>query len=128
MPGINPQVIFHRLNVLPEVKPVKQKKKKFAPQVVEAVREVVYPDWVSNVVIMKKVNDKWKMCIDFTNLNKACPKDNFSLPLIDCSVDASAGHRFMSFMDAFSSYNQILLGYGDQKRTAFITEEGLFYY
>ncbi|KAA3467173.1 gag-pol polyprotein [Gossypium australe] len=68
------------------------------------------------------------MCIDSTNLNKVCPEDSFPLPLIDHLVDASTGHRFMSFMDAFIGYNQILLDQGDQEKTAFITEEWLFCY
>ncbi|XP_012442225.1 uncharacterized protein LOC105767264 [Gossypium raimondii] len=122
MLGIDPQVIVHRLNILLEAMPVKQEKRKFAPQVVEVVRqevgklllagfikEVEYLDWVLNMVMVKKANGKWRMCIDFTNLNKACPKDSFHLPSVDHLVYASVGHRFMSFMDAFSSYNQILL-------------------
>ncbi|KAA3473233.1 Retrovirus-related Pol polyprotein from transposon 17.6 [Gossypium australe] len=96
MPGVDPQVIVQKLNVLSEAKMVKQKKRKFAPQVVEAIRqeeakllsagfirEVNYPDWVSNVVMGKKANKKWRMCIDFTNLNKTCPKDSFPLPSIE---------------------------------------------
>ncbi|KAA3474445.1 protein SRG1 [Gossypium australe] len=78
---IDPQVIIHKLNVLPEVKPVKQKKRRFALHVVEA--EIEYPDWVTNMVMVKKANDKWRMCIDFTNLNKACLKDSLPLPSID---------------------------------------------
>ena len=62
------------------------------------VREVHYPDWLSNVVMVKKTNGKWRMCIDFTDLNKACPKDSFPLPSIDRLVDASAGHHVLSFM------------------------------
>lgn len=68
------------------------------------------------------------MCVDFTNLIKACPKDSFLLPLIDLLVDASARHKFMSFMNAFLGYNQILLDRDDQEKTTFITEEGLFYH
>ena len=68
------------------------------------------------------------MCIDFTDLNKACPKDSFPLPSIDRLVDASAGHHVLSFMDAFSGYNQIMMDPSDQKKTAFITEEGLYCY
>ncbi|XP_012435397.1 uncharacterized protein LOC105762021 [Gossypium raimondii] len=109
MPGINPQEVDKLFST-------------------SFIREVVYPDWVSNVVMVKKVNEKWRICIDFTNLNNACPKENFPLPSIDCLVDASAGHKFMSFIDAFSSYNQILLDQGDQERTTFITKEGLFCY
>ena len=69
--------------------------------------EVNYLEWISNVVLVKKANGKWRMCIDFTNLNKACPKDSFPLPKIDQLVDTTAGHDLFSVMDAFSGYNQI---------------------
>ena len=69
------------------------------------MREVNYPDWLANMVVVKRKNGKWRVCIDFIDLNKACPKDSFSLPHIDILVDASAGHELLSFMDAFSSYN-----------------------
>ncbi|KAL5827792.1 hypothetical protein ACOSQ3_019642 [Xanthoceras sorbifolium] len=74
-----------------------------------SVREVNYPDWLANVVVVKKKNGKWLVCINFTDLNKACPKDSFTLPHIDMMVDATAGHELLSFMDAFSGYNQILM-------------------
>ncbi|KAA3471108.1 Transposon Ty3-G Gag-Pol polyprotein [Gossypium australe] len=125
MPGVDLRVIMYRLNVLSKSKPVKQKKRKFAPHIIEAVRqevtkflvtrfirEVEYPDWISNIMMIKKVTGKWGMCIDLTNMNKACPKDSFPLPSIDRLVDAFTGHKVMSFMDAFSGYNQILLGRG----------------
>ncbi len=65
------------------------------------------PDWLSNVVVVKKKNEKWRVCIDFTNLNKACPKDSFPLPKIDQLVDVTASYERMSFLDAYSGYNQI---------------------
>ena len=68
------------------------------------------------------------MCVDFTDLNKACLKDSFPLLFIDRLVDASAGHHVLSFMDAFSSYNQIMMDPSDQEKTAFITEKGLYCY
>jgi hypothetical protein len=71
------------------------------------IREVRYSDWVSNVVMVKKSNGKWRMCTDYTNLNKACPKDPFPLPCIDKLVDNFAGYKYLSFMDAYSGYNQI---------------------
>ena len=70
------------------------------------IRKVYYPDWLANVVLVKKVNGKWRMCIDFTNLNKACPKDSFPLLIIDQLVDSMVGHKLLTFMDAFSGYNQ----------------------
>ena len=66
-----------------------------------------YPDWLANVVMVKKASRKWRMCVDFTNLNKACPKDIYPLPRVDVLVDSTARHQLLSFMDAFSGYNQI---------------------
>ena len=141
MPGIDPSVITHRLNVYPSSKPVRQKKRVFAPERDDAIkeevqklttaqfiREVYYPDWLANVVMVKKANDKWRMCVDFTDLNKACPKDSYPLPLIDQLVDSTAGHQLLSFMDAFSGYNQIKMDEADQEKTSFITSQGLFCY
>ena len=71
------------------------------------IREAVYPEWISNPVLVKKLNGKWRTCIDFSNLNDACPKDCFPLPRIDRLVDGTAGHELLSFMDAYSGYNQI---------------------
>ncbi|XP_024037570.1 uncharacterized protein LOC112097200 [Citrus clementina] len=111
MPGIDPEVACHRLAI----------KKGF-------IREVNYPEWISNVVLVKKANSKWRMCVDFTDLNKACPKDSFPLPKIDQLVDSTAGHGLLSFMDAFSGYNQIPMYEPDEESTAFITNQGLFCY
>ena len=118
MGGIDPTVITHRLNVSPSFKPIKQKRRSFAPERQKAIneevgkllragaiREVEYPEWLANVVLVKKANGKWRLCIDFTDVNRACPKDNFPLPRIDLIVDATAGHEHLSFMDAFSGYN-----------------------
>ena len=69
------------------------------------IREVYYPDWLANVVMVKKANGKWRMCVDFTDLNKACPKNNYPLPRIDTLVDSTARHQLLSFMDAFLGYN-----------------------
>ena len=68
------------------------------------------------------------MCVDFTNLNKACPKDSFPLPRIDQLVDFTAGHKLLTFMDAFSGYNQIKMAKEDQEKTVFITSQGLYCY
>jgi len=70
---------------------------------------------------VKKANEKWRMCVDFTDLNKVCLKDSFSLPRIDQLVDSTAGHRLLTFMDAFSGYNQIKMAEEDQEKTSFIT-------
>ena len=90
--------------------------------------EVYYPDWLANVVLVKKANGKWRMCVDFTDLNKTCLKDSFPLPRIDQLVDSTAEHKLLTFMDAFSRYNQIKMAEEDQKKTAFITSQRLYCY
>ena len=76
------------------------------------IREVYYLDWLANVVMVKKTNEKWRMCVNFTNLNRACPKDSYSLLRIDTLVDLTMRHQLLSFMDAFSGYNQIKMEKG----------------
>ena len=91
-------------------------------------REVYYLDWLANIVMVKKANGRWRMCVDFTDLNKACPKDSYPLPRIDQLVNSTAGHKLLSFMDAFSGYNQIQMDKVDQEKTSFVTSQGLFCY
>ena len=69
------------------------------------IREVYYLDWPANVVMVRKASGKWRICVDFTDLNKACPKDSYPLPRVDVLVDSTARHQLLSFIDAFSSYN-----------------------
>ena len=105
MLGIDPSVITHRLSMYPSSKPVRQKKRVFAPErdkaineevqkltTTQFIREVYYLDWLANVVMVKKANGKQRMCVDFTDLNKACPKDSYPLPHIDQLVDSTTGH------------------------------------
>jgi hypothetical protein len=92
------------------------------------IQELYYSNWLTNVVLVKKSYSKCRMCVDFTDLNKACSKDNFPLPLIDMLVDSTMGHGLLSFIDAFSSYNKIHMHPADQEKTAFITDQGLYYY
>ena len=92
------------------------------------IREVYYHDWLANVILVKKANGKWRMCVDFTDLNKACPKDSFPLLRIDQLVDSTVGHKLLTFMDAFSGYNQIKMVEEDQEKTSFITSQGLYCY
>ena len=141
MPGIDPLVIVHRLNVNPASSRIRQKKRVFAQErdktiaeevrkLLEAgfIREVYYPDWLANMVMVKKSNGKWRMCVDIRDLNRACPKDSYLLPRIDTLVDLTARHELLSFMDAFSGYNQIKMNKEDQEKTSFVTSQGLFCY
>ena len=90
--------------------------------------EVYYPEWLANVVLVKKASGKWRMCVDFTDLNKACPNDSFPLSRIYQLVDSIARHKLLTFMDAFSGYKQIRIVEEDQEKTAFITSQGLYCY
>ena len=80
------------------------------------------------MVMVKKANGKWRMCVDFMDLNRACPKDSYPLPRIDTLVDSTTRHELLSFIDAFSGYNQIKMNEEDQERTSFVTSQGLFCY
>jgi len=141
MPGIDPDFLCHRLAMDPQVRPVRQRRRKFNEerrQVIHEetrkllaaghIREIQYPEWLENVVLVKKSNGKWRMCVDFTDLNKACPKDSYPLPSIDALVDSASGCKLMSFLDAFSGYNQIRMHPMDECKTAFMTERSCYCY
>ena len=141
MGGVDPAVITHKLNVNPSFKPVKQKRRSFALErqkaineevskllQAKAIRAVEYPEWLANVVLVKKANGKWRLCIDFTYINRACLKDSFPLPRIDLMVDTTADHELLSFIDAFSGYNQISMDPSNQEKTSFVTSQGTYYY
>jgi hypothetical protein len=85
------------------------------------IREVQYPSWLANVILVKKKNGKWRMCTDFTDLNKCCPKDDFLLSRIDEVVESAAGYETMALLDCFSGYHQIWLRKEDEEKTSFIT-------
>ena len=135
MPGIDPKFLCHHLTMDTKVRPVRQRRRKFNEErrlVVKEetqkllnaghIREIQYPEWLANVVLVKKANGKWRMCVDFTDLNKACPKDSYPLPNIDALVDSASGCKMLSFLDAFSGYNQIKMHPKDESKTAFMTE------
>ena len=84
-----------------------------------------HTEWLANPVMVEKKNKKWRMCIDYTHLNKACPKDPFALPRIDQVIDSTAGCDLLSLLDAYSGYHQIPLNPDDQLKTAFITPYGM---
>uniref|UniRef100_A0A2N9H2R1 Uncharacterized protein n=1 Tax=Fagus sylvatica TaxID=28930 RepID=A0A2N9H2R1_FAGSY len=140
-PGVSSSLACHSLAIPADAKPVQQRRRKLAPErseivmeevgrllAAEAIRPVQYPTWLSNTVVVQKKNGKWRVCVDFTDLNKVCPKDHFPLPRIDQLVDSAAGHDRMSFLDAFQGYHQIPMDLSDQEKTSFITPRGAFCY
>jgi hypothetical protein len=137
--GVNRDVIEHSLNVDPSFRPRKQRLWKMSEDKAEGarnevkrllsagvIREVKYLEWLANTVMVKKANGKWRMCIDFTDLNKACLKDEFSLPRIDSLVDAATSLELMSLLDCYSGYHQIWMKKEDEPKTSFITPSGTY--
>ena len=92
------------------------------------IKEIKYPECLANVVVVPKKGGKWRVCVDYTDLKDACPKDNFPLPRIDQILDTSTGHGMLSFLDAFSGYHQIPMYSSNAEKTTFITPHGLFCY
>jgi hypothetical protein len=128
------EVAEHKLNIKPGWKPVKQRLHRFNNEKCKAIgeeivkllsagfiREVFHPEWLANPVLVKKKNMKWRMCVDYTSLNKACPKDPFPLPRIDQVIDSTAGCETLCFLDVYSRYHQIVMCIADQRATLFIT-------
>ncbi|KAA3464082.1 reverse transcriptase [Gossypium australe] len=141
MPGLSTDIVVHRLPIREECKPVQQKLRRMRPDVVLKIKEEVkkqfdagflqvvkYSEWVTNIVPVPKKDGKVQRCVDYKNLNKASPKDNFPLPHIDTLVHNTAGYPLFSFMDGFSKYNQIRMHPEDMEKTIFITLRGTFCY
>jgi hypothetical protein len=139
--GVSRDIIEHKLQVDPFMKPRKQRLCRMSDEKVAAakaevqrllevgfLREVHYPSWLTNVVMVKKKNGKWRMCTDFTDLNKCCLKDDFPLVRIDKVVDSASGCKIMALLDCFSGYHQIWLRKEDEEKTSFITPFGTYYY
>ena len=135
MTGLDPTIVQHHLPILPHARPVKQKLRRLHPQWSLQVKEeihkqlgvgflsvVEYPEWLANVVLVPKKDGKVRASVDFRDLNKASPKDDFPLPHIDMLVDSTTRHPMLSFMDGFSGYNQILMAPEDMEKTSFIIE------
>ncbi|XP_071739377.1 uncharacterized protein [Rutidosis leptorrhynchoides] len=131
----------HRLNEYKHLEPVHQKKRnlaserdKLACEEVEEllkigiIREAKYPTWVAYPVMVKKSDGGWRMCVDFTNINKACPKDCYPLPEIDWKVESLKGYKFKCFLDAYKGYHQIQMAREDEEKTSFCTSKGIFCY
>jgi hypothetical protein len=127
------------LGIDSSVRPKKQRLRKMSDEKTEAakakvhrlleakfIKPITYPTWLANVVMVQKKSGKWRMCIDFTSLNKACPKDNFPLPWIDKIIDSAAGYEVMSLLDCFSRYHQIYMKEEDKASISFITPFGTY--
>jgi hypothetical protein len=141
MPGIPREVIEHHLKIYPDARPVQQRPRKQSVEwqnfireeikkLLDAgfIREVHHPRWLANPVVILKVNGKLWMCINYTSLNKACPKDPFPLLRINQIVDSTSGCDLLCFLDAYSGFHQIPLSREDEENTTFITVDDLFCY
>jgi hypothetical protein len=141
MPRINLELVVYSLNVELDTRPVVQPMRTFylevEAQITQEVKKLLstgfikpiqHPWWLSNIVPVKKKNGQIQCCVDFRNLNKVCPKDEFPLPNMDLLIDSAAGHAMFSFMDGFNGYNQIFMSPKDAEKTAFCTPIGNFYY
>ncbi|KAL0405635.1 UNVERIFIED_CONTAM: Transposon Ty3-G Gag-Pol polyprotein [Sesamum latifolium] len=92
------------------------------------IREVKYPMWISSIVLVRKKNGQIRVCVDFRDLNNACPKDDFPLPIAELMIDATMGHAALSFMNGLSGYNQIRMAPADEELTVFRTPKGIYCY
>lgn len=142
MPGVPKELIEHALKVDSKATPKKQRLRRFSPDKREAIKkelakllaagfikEVHHPKWLANpVLVQKKNNNEWRMCIDYTDLNKHCPKNPFGLPRIDQVIDSIVGCVLLSFLDCYSGYHQIALKEEDQIKMAFIIPYGAYAY
>ena len=141
MPGLDNNIVEHRLPLRPECPPIKQKLRRTRPDMADKIKEEVqkqinagflvtsvYPQWLANIVPVAKKDGKVRMCVDYRDLNRASPKDDFPLPHIDVLVDSTAKFKVFSFMDGFSGYNQIKMAPEDMEKTTFITPWGTFCY
>jgi hypothetical protein len=130
MLGVPIELTEHKLKVYPQARPIRQKLRRFTPDKRESIRaelarlvaagfirEVLHPEWLANpIFVLKKNKVDWRMCVDYTNLNKHCPKDPFGLPRINQVVDSSTGCSILSFLDCYSGYHQISLAKEDEEK------------
>jgi hypothetical protein len=139
MPGIPRDVAEHSLDIRAGARPVKQPLRRFDEEkrraigeeihkLMEAgfIKEVFHPEWLANPVLVRKKGGKWRMCVDYPGLNKACPKVPYPLPRIDQIVDSTVGCETLSFLNAYSGYHQIRMKESDQFVTSFITPFGMY--
>ena len=141
MPGLDPGMVAHALNIEPGAKPVVQPRRIFHPDVearilqevknllaTRFIKPIEHQQWLPNIVPMKKKNRNIKCCVNFRDLNKVCLKDEFPLPNIDLLIDSTTGHEMFSFMSGSSGYNQIKMAPRDATKIAFCTPIKNFYY
>lgn len=139
--GIDPKIIFHKLAIDPKVRPLPQKKRKLIIEKQKVatqetvkllmagfIKEIHFATWLANMVMVPKSLGKWRMCVDFTYLDKACPKDACPLPSIDKLVDRASEAKFLSFMDVYYRYNQIKMHPIDEEKTTSIIENATYCY
>jgi hypothetical protein len=137
--GVDRDIIEHTLETDEKIMPKKQKLRKMSEEKVKAVeaevqrlqdakviREVLYPVWLANTLPVKKKNGKWRMCVDFTDLNKACKKDDFPLERLDKIMDDAANSEMLSLLEMFSGYEQIRVRREDEEKTSFMIPFGTF--
>ncbi|XXG82707.1 hypothetical protein AAC387_Pa10g0605 [Persea americana] len=138
---INPKIAVHKLNLQENIKPVKQGQRRFRPDVMDKIeqevqklknvgfiREERHPEWLANIVPVTKKNGQIRVCIDYRDLNNACPKDEFPLPKPEVMIDNTCRFERMTFMDGFSGYNQIKMHPKDERHTSFWTPFGVYCY
>jgi hypothetical protein len=141
MPRISREVIEHKLGIDPTFKPIKQKERRYTPErretirlevnkLLEAgfIRPVDYPTWLANPVLVEKPDGSQRICINYTCLNKDCPKDEYPLPRICQIIDSTTSCELLSFLDTYSSYHQISLSIDDEEKTSFITPFEIYCY
>ena len=137
MPGLSTNMVSHKLPINPYFSPVKQKTRKFKPKLSLKIKEEItkqiksqvvevtqYLTWLANVVPVAKKDGKIRICVDYRDLNKASPKDNFPLPNIHILIDNYSKHEMQSFVDCYAGYHQILMDEEDAEKTVFITPWG----
>jgi hypothetical protein len=141
MPEIPREVIEHKLRIDRSFKSIKQKERRYTEERRDAIRHEVnrlleagfitrvdYSSWLANPALVEKLDGSWHMCIDYTSLNKAYPKDEYLFPHICQIVDSTTSCELLSFLDAYPGYNQIILSIDDEEKIEFITPFGFFYY
>ena len=138
---VDSSFIFHHLNVNPSITPKKQQPRRSSKdhsdtvkdevikfKQIGAIKEVFYPKWLANTIVVKKKSGKRHVCVDFIDLDKPCPKNPFPMPRIDQLMDATVSHPRMSFLDAFQGYHQIPLALDNQEITDFVTPIRNYHY